>query len=184
MRSRDAEVNGGQRALPAQGQIDQLGLSGFYNVLKSKISGINGTMFIFAGIRQNVSNIKSYESVDICWAEEAQNVNKSSWEVLIPTILRFRYPSTPSWKRTTLPAICDSAPPPTATVIKIGWRDNPYFPTEGSHTEISGARCRGRGFVRKKYRGARVGRAVRLEIAATLPCAHRAAEFTVAASSG
>ena len=93
-----------------KGQIDQLGLSGFYNVLKSEISAINGTMFIFAGIRQNVSNIKSYESVDICWAEEAQNVNKSSWEVLIPTILRFRYPSTPSWKRTTLPAICDSAP--------------------------------------------------------------------------
>jgi hypothetical protein len=47
------------------GQIDQLGLSSLYNVLKSEITGANGTAFIFAGIRQNVSNIKSYESVDI-----------------------------------------------------------------------------------------------------------------------
>lgn len=60
----------------------------------SEITGINGTAFIFAGIRQNVSNIKSYKSVNICWVEEAQNVSKASWEVLVPTI---RQPASEIW---------------------------------------------------------------------------------------
>ena len=105
MRSRDTKVHRRLGAYLLKGQIDQLGLSGSYNVLKSEITGINGATFIFAGIRQNVSNIKSYESVDICWVEEAQNVSKASWEVLIPTI---RKPGTEisvsfnlSWRRTT-----------------------------------------------------------------------------------
>jgi phage terminase large subunit len=67
-------------------QIEALGLGAFYAVQKSTILGANGTEFIFAGIRQNVSNIKSYEACDICWVEEAQTVSKSSWDVLIPTI--------------------------------------------------------------------------------------------------
>src|SRR5437868_3350028 len=40
-------------------QIPILGLSNFYTVTKTSIVGINGTEFIFAGIRQNVGNIKS-----------------------------------------------------------------------------------------------------------------------------
>jgi phage terminase large subunit len=115
-----------------KGQVDQLGLSGFYNVLKSEITGVNGSAFIFAGIRQNVSNIKSNESVDICWVEEAQNVSKASWEVLVPTI---RKPGSEIWVSFNPELATDETykrfvidPPPNATVIKIGWRDNPWFP--------------------------------------------------------
>src|SRR6185437_15618646 len=67
-------------------QIKLLGLEKFYEVQKSAIIGANGTEFIFAGIRQNVHNLKSYEACDICWVEEAQTVSKSSWDVLVPTI--------------------------------------------------------------------------------------------------
>jgi phage terminase large subunit len=115
-----------------KGQIEALGLSGFYNVLKSEITGINETTFIFAGIRQNVSNIKSYESVDICWVEEAQNVSKASWEVLVPTI---RKPGSEIWVSFNPELETDDtykrfviSPPPNATVVRIGWRDNPWFP--------------------------------------------------------
>ena len=67
-------------------QILALGLSGFYKVEKAKIYGANGTTFSFEGIKNNVSSIRSYEGVDICWAEEANNISRYSWGVLIPTI--------------------------------------------------------------------------------------------------
>ena len=69
-------------------QILALGLEAFYVIEKSTIKGLNGTTFGFEGIRNNVKELKSYEGADICWAEEAANVSKSSWEVLIPTIRR------------------------------------------------------------------------------------------------
>lgn len=67
-------------------QILALGLSGFYKVEKAKIYGANGTTIAFEGIKNNVSSIRSYEGVDICWAEEAANISGHSWGVLIPTI--------------------------------------------------------------------------------------------------
>jgi len=67
-------------------QILAMGLSGFYRVEKAKVYGANGTEFSFEGIKNNVSSIRSYEGVDICWAEEAANLSAHSWGVLIPTI--------------------------------------------------------------------------------------------------
>ena len=63
-----------------------MGLQSFYTIEKAQIYGANGTTFSFEGIRNNVSSIRSYEGVDICWAEEANNVSAHSWGVLIPTI--------------------------------------------------------------------------------------------------
>jgi phage terminase large subunit len=67
-------------------QIEALGWGNFYDVQKTRIYGANGTEFNFEGIRNNVNRIKSYEGIDICWAEEAVKVSKNSWGVLIPTI--------------------------------------------------------------------------------------------------
>src|SRR5262245_40379363 len=67
-------------------QIPLLGLDSFYQVLQTSIRGINGSEFAFAGLRHNVTKIKSYEGVDKVWVEEAEKVSKSSWETLIPTI--------------------------------------------------------------------------------------------------
>ena len=59
-------------------QVAALGIESHYTIQNAAILGRNGTEIIFAGIRQNVHNIKSYESVDICWVEEAQTVSKHS----------------------------------------------------------------------------------------------------------
>ena len=68
-------------------QIELMGLQSFYEVQETRIIGKNGTDFAFAGIRQQgVTNLKSFEGVDICWVEEAQTVSRHSWNVLIPTI--------------------------------------------------------------------------------------------------
>lgn len=67
-------------------KIVDLGMEGFYRVLDTEIRGENGTSFIFAGLKHNISNIKSIEDVDECWVEEAQSVSDATWTTLIPTI--------------------------------------------------------------------------------------------------
>jgi phage terminase large subunit len=47
-------------------QIESLGLLGFYEITQNSIRGKNGTEFAFAGLKNNIANIKSYEGVDIC----------------------------------------------------------------------------------------------------------------------
>lgn len=113
-------------------QIDALGLSGFYEVQNAVIRGKNGTEFTFHGLKHNISNIKSVEGTDICWVEEAQNVTKSSWETLVPTI---RKPKSEIWVSFNPILELDETyqrfvvrPPTGASVHKINYSDNPWFP--------------------------------------------------------
>lgn len=113
-------------------QIELLGLP--YQVLQTEIRHANGTLFLFEGLRYNVTKIKSLEGVDIAWVEEAERVSKESWDVLIPTIrkegseiwITFNpdQETDPTYQRFVLD------PPPGAWVRKVSWRDNPWFPDE------------------------------------------------------
>ena len=113
-------------------QAVALGLGGFYEVQKTRILGANGTEFGFEGLRHNISSIKSYEGVDICWVEEARTVSKSSWDTLIPTI---RKDGSEIWISFN-PELEDDetyrrfvAQPPTgAVVVKLNYHDNPWCP--------------------------------------------------------
>ncbi len=113
-------------------QIYNLGLEGKYEVTQSTIRGINGTEFIFAGIKNNINNLKSIEGIDYCWVEEANNVTDVSWDILIPTIRKENseiwvtfnpeLPTDATYKRFVI------SPPENAVVQKINWNDNPWFP--------------------------------------------------------
>lgn len=113
-------------------QVKALGLSGFYEVQNSTIRGKNGTEFYFAGLRHNVTKIKSFEGVDIVWCEEAQTISKSSWDTLIPTI---RKEHSEIWITFNPMLETDETyqrfvahPPENAKIIRINWSDNPWFP--------------------------------------------------------
>ena len=113
-------------------QISDLGLSRWYDVQKTRIVGMNGTEFIFKGLRHNIQEIKSTEGVDVAWIEEAQSVSNESWDILIPTIRQAGSEiwvsfnpidvDDPTYKRFVLD------PPPGAIVQKVTFRDNPWFP--------------------------------------------------------
>ena len=115
-------------------QADKLGLGAFYEVQQTRIIGANGTEFSFEGLRHNVTKIKSYEGVDICWVEEARTVSKSSWDTLIPTI---RKPGSEIWISFNPELAEDETykrfvthPPTNSEVATINWYDNPWFPEE------------------------------------------------------
>lgn len=113
-------------------QITAMGLEAFYSVTAGAIRGANGSDFIFSGLRANVTKIKSMESVDIAWVEEAQAVSADSWDVLIPTI---RKPGSEIWVSFNPDKDSDPtyqrfvlSPPPGSVVVKTGWEDNPWLP--------------------------------------------------------
>jgi phage terminase large subunit len=108
-----------------------MGLEDFYTSFKSEVVGANGTRFIFAGMRTNPRSIKSMEDVDIAWIEEAENVSKDSWDLLVPTIRKDgseiwitfnpNFSSDETYRRWV------ENPPPYAKVVQMNWRDNPWF---------------------------------------------------------
>ena len=111
--------------------IVNMGLTEFFTIQKDKIYGANGSVFIFAGIRSNVSEIKSMEGVDIAWCEEAQALSRESYDVLVPTIRAkdsiIIFTFNPF--KDTDPIYVESQNPDENTlVIKANYSDNPYFP--------------------------------------------------------
>ena len=127
-------------------RIVNLGLERFYQVQQRRIISLttrpnqleeNDPLegrcgFSFAGLKANTATIKSYESFDGCWVEEAESVSDASWRVLIPTFRKDgseiwisfnpQLDTDPTYKRFVL------APPADSVVIRMSWRDNPFFP--------------------------------------------------------
>ena len=128
-------------------QIARLGFAGHYRIQQVQITGPKmsvmedgkrverSTEFVFCGLSdQTAASIKSFESADICWVEEAQMVSDLSWTILIPTIHRPgseiwlswnpELDNDPTWKRFV-------EHPPNGTVdVEMNWQDNPWFTAE------------------------------------------------------
>ena len=114
-------------------KIVDMHLDYFFTVYKDRIVGNNGSEFIFKGIHNNVSEIKSMENISIAWLEESQSLSRESIDVIVPTI---RAPG--SILIFTFHPYKDNDPiymeMKNATeddlVIKANYSDNPWFPEE------------------------------------------------------
>ncbi len=119
-------------------QIGMLDLGASLTVQQSSIACVNGSEFIFGGVKNNPAKFKSTEGIDICWLEEAQSISRASWEVIVPTI---RKPGSrivvsfnadqdddPTYTRFV------TEPPPNSRIVFMSWRDNPYLSAE-AHAE-------------------------------------------------
>lgn len=115
-------------------QIELMGIGWFYKVQDATIIGANGCEFIFSGLRTiDAKKLKSYEGVDICMVEEAEDVSYSSWETLINTI---RAPGSEIWvnfnpnldtDETYKRFVTEQYEPHEAFVQKVTWADNPWW---------------------------------------------------------
>jgi|TARA_R110000744_G_scaffold118416_1_gene221167 phage terminase large subunit len=115
--------------------IVRMGLEKFYRVTRDGIYGINGTEFLFLGLKHDPNQIKSLEGIDICWIEEAQKITFESYELLIPTI---RKKDSEIW--ISFNPILDTDPTyqqfvvqnkrNNCQLVKVNYSDNPYFTDE------------------------------------------------------
>lgn len=113
-------------------RIEQAGLP--FDVTRDEIRHKNGSLFIFEGIKHNVTKIKSLEGIDVAWIEEAHGISEDSWQVLIPTI---RKPGSEIWLTWNTDQETDptyerfvASPPPDCWSLKVGWQDNPWISAE------------------------------------------------------
>lgn len=94
----------------------------------------NGTEFLYKGLRYSVNSVTSVSEIDICLVEEAENVSDKSWRKLGPSVRASGSQIWLAWN----PEDIDSAtrkrfvlaPPPESRIIKMNWRDNPWFSRE------------------------------------------------------
>lgn len=115
--------------------ISKFELDSFFKITRDGIYGLNGTEFLFHGLKHSVQTIKSLEGVDICWVEEAQRISSESWEVLIPTI---RKKGSEIWlsfnpNLSTDPTYTRFLTEPirkNQTTVKVSYKNNSYFSDE------------------------------------------------------
>ena len=92
-----------------------------------------GSKIIYRGLHDNIHSIKSISNIKLCWVEEAHELKQEALQLLYPTILRnegakiiYTYnPNTATdaiYKRFN-----DKHQPPNSKVLRVDWRDNPYF---------------------------------------------------------
>ncbi|AUS00279.1 terminase large subunit [Vibrio phage 1.273.O._10N.286.54.C7] len=115
--------------------IKSRGLESFFDIQEQVIKGLNGSRFIFKGIKANINNLKSISNVDIVLAEESESITKNSWEKLLPSI-RPKSGKDPLFIIIFNPAseLDDTYQrfvvntPPGSVCKLINWRDNEFFP--------------------------------------------------------
>ncbi|MEX5803486.1 PBSX family phage terminase large subunit [Citrobacter freundii] len=113
--------------------INREGYQAEFEVQRTSIRHlITGSEFMFYGIKNNPTKIKSLEGIDICWMEEAEAVSKDSWDILIPTI---RKPGSEIWVSYNPKNILDDthqrfviSPPDDICLLTVNYTDNPHFP--------------------------------------------------------
>lgn len=66
--------------------IHSMGFDRFFVSTQDSIRCVNGSEFIFKGLKMNISEIRSMEGINYCWVEEADSVTEESWDNLKPTI--------------------------------------------------------------------------------------------------
>lgn len=118
-----------------ENKIEELGVGSYFEVQDKLIKCRNGKgLIIFEGMQNHTADsIKSLEGFDRAWVEEAQSLSQRSLDLLRPTI---RKPGSELWFTWNPSQSSDPVdallrgdhPPPDASVVRVNWQDNPWFP--------------------------------------------------------
>ena len=116
-------------------KIEAMNAGAYFEVQDSVIKSKKGDgAIIFQGMQNHTADsIKSLEGYDCAWVEEAQSLSQTSLDLLRPTI---RKPNSELWftwnpRQESDPVdflLRGPEPPASATVIKVNFGENPWFP--------------------------------------------------------
>jgi phage terminase large subunit len=116
-------------------KIEDMNAGAYFEVQDAVIKSKKGDgAIIFQGMQNHTADsIKSLEGYDCAWVEEAQSLSQTSLDLLRPTI---RKPDSELWftwnpRQQSDPVdflLRGPEPPVNATVIKVNFGDNPWFP--------------------------------------------------------
>lgn len=115
-------------------KIREFGVEDQFRILTKHVEAPGGGIIIFKGMQSyNADNIKSLESYDVGWVEEAQSLSTNSLSLLRPTLRKSNSELWFSWNPREKTDPVDALfrgeePPPDAVSVQTSYRDNPYLP--------------------------------------------------------
>lgn len=138
-------------------QINRFGLRHRFRILDNKIINRHtGSEFMFYGLWRHTEEIKSLESIDVLWNEEAHAMTEAQWEILEPTI---RKEGSECWFIFNPRLITDFVwrnfvmdPPPDTLVRQINYDENPFL-SQTMQDVIAVAKARDKDAFRHVYLG-------------------------------
>lgn len=96
--------------------------------------------FAFAGLRHNLDSIKSKSRIRLLWVDEAEPVSETAWSKAIPTVREDGSEIWVTWnperKQSATHKRFRDDPPIGAKIVKMNWRDNPWFPATLQKTRL------------------------------------------------
>lgn len=116
-------------------KIESLGVGDYFDIQDAVIKSRKGKgLILFQGMQNHTSDsIKSLESFDRAWFEEAQRASQRSIDLLRPTLRSDGSELWFSWnpENDTDPVdvlLRGDNKPPKSTVVEVNYSDNPWFP--------------------------------------------------------
>ena len=117
-------------------KIQNMNAGAYFEVQDAVIKSKKGDgLIIFQGMQSHTADsIKSLEGYDCAWVEEAQSLSQVSLDLLRPTIRKPGSELHFTWnpRQSNDPVdflLRGPTPPKDATVIKVNYTDNPWFPS-------------------------------------------------------
>ena len=117
-------------------KIDQYGLQHKFRKLNDSIVTPGDGILLFQGMQDHTAeSIKSLEGFDFAYGEEAHVLTGRSLELLRPTIRKKGSELWFAWNPRHASDPVDQLfrgpnPPPDSIIVRVSWRDNPWFPQE------------------------------------------------------
>lgn len=113
--------------------LDDPWLVSGYEIGEKYIRSKDGRVsFAFAGLRHNLSSLKSKAKILLCWVDEAEQVTDSAWSTLIPTVREEGSEIWVTWNPQRKGSPTDlrfrNTNDPDIKIVDMNWRDNPKFP--------------------------------------------------------
>ncbi len=108
-------------------------LQSYFKIIQGEITNnLTGARFIFAGLKSNITSIKSINKLRVVLVDEAENVTDNSWSYLRPTprygqvrfyvVFNPRFEHDATWQQFIINK------DERTLHITINWQDNPWFP--------------------------------------------------------
>jgi len=108
-------------------------LQSYFKIIQGEITNnLTGARFIFAGLKSNITSIKSINKLRVVLVDEAENVTDNSWSYLRPTprygqvrfyvVFNPRFEQDATWQQFIVNK------DDRTLHITINWHDNPWFP--------------------------------------------------------
>lgn len=113
--------------------ISKYKLDPYFKILNNEITNlITGSRFIFAGLKSNITSIKSINKLRVVLTDEAENISEQSWSYLRPTprygqvrfyvVFNPRFEKDATWQQFVINK------DERTLHITINYKDNPWFP--------------------------------------------------------